>query len=163
MEIAFYIEEYAKFTKAEKRIAMDIFDHEIKVKRGKYTRVRLKRITLAGYAKCSIKTVSRFNKKVRLFLIGVIEKWKANGDQGANEYVMDPGLFKAMRLLYDNKLLYKSKADILQFAAFHGQKQNVSLYPPKCPSSYSSSSDLDAKEYRQVHPYLEKIEGLTHQ
>ena len=163
MEIAFYIEEFAKFTKVEKRLALTIFDHEIKVKRGKYTRVRLKRVTLAGYAKCSIKTVSRFNKKVRLFLIGVIEKWKSNGDQGANEYIMDPGLFKAMKLLYDNKLLYKTKDEILDFAQSHRQKENVSLYPQKCPSSYSPSSDLDAKEYRKVHPYLEKIEGLSHQ
>ena len=163
MEIAFYIEEYAKFSKTEKKLARIIFDHEIKVKKGKYDRVRLKRKTLADYVDCCTKTVTRFNNKVKYFLIGVKEKWKSNGDQGANEYIIDPGLFAAMRLIYDNKLLYKTKAELLKFAQSHREKENVSLYPQKCPSSYSSSSDLNAKEYRRVHPYLEKIEGLTHQ
>lgn len=162
MENAFYFEEFANLTKAEKKLTQILFDHEIRYKKGQYDRVRLKRETLAAYAKCCIKTVSRFNEKVKLYLIGIIKRWKANGNQGANEYAMDVEFFKALKVLYDNNLLYKSKSAILKFSNSHRQNENVSLCPKKCPSSYSPSSFLGIKEYGSVHSYIQKIGGLTH-
>lgn len=161
MEKAFYLDQFAALSNIEKKLVLYIFDLEILVKKGKFTHIRQKRDTIARRIGCCLKTISRFNNKVKYFLIAVIEKWKGNGNQGANEYRMDPEFFAALKLLYDNKLLYKSKSEILEFANSHRQNENVPLAPPKCPSSYVIPSYEREKEYGYVHPHVEKIGGLS--
>lgn len=160
MEIAFYIEQYAGLTKTFKDLVRLLYKLEIAYKKGKIDHVRRKRDTLASKVDCCLKTISRFNNHVKYFLIAVIERFN-KGKQGANEYRIDPEFFKALQLLDLKNLLYKSDKEILEFAKFHRQNENVPRHPPKCPSSLSSSSLSDMSLYGYVHPYLEKIKEIS--
>jgi len=161
MEIAAFIEEYAALSKKEKDLVRILYDAEIKFRKGIYQHVRRKQETLAAYAKCCTKTVSRFNQVVKYLLIGVILR-KSKGKQQATEYRFDPEFFKAMQLLDSKNLLYKDSKKLLEFADFHRGKENVHRLSEKCPSSLSDSSFSDMSLYGFVHPYLEKIQGIAH-
>lgn len=159
MDRSFYIEQYAKLSKIHKDLCRVLYQHEIKRRRGLYKDVRLKKSTISGYSSCSTRTVQRFNKVVKYFLIGVEERKKENGNQAANRYHFDVDFFEAMRFLDINNLLYKSREKILDSVNPHRQIKNVSLTPKICLPSYSSSSYTENMYMNSyVHPSLNKIE-----
>jgi hypothetical protein len=161
MEIAFYIEEYASLTKTQKDLSRGLWKAEIKRRQGDYKEIFFSKKKLAQTAQCCKKTIQRFNKAVKYYLIGVIERRLPNGRKTTNRYEFDPEFFKAMQLMDSKNLLYKDSDSIKKFAESYRQNQNVPYPPEKCPHSYPNSLNPDMSLYGFVHPYLEKIEGMA--
>lgn len=150
------IKAYFDLTEKQREIIRYLYVAEIKRRKKKFFGVFPSVARLAYFANCSIRTVIRFNKRVCPDIIVIQDRKRPNMSTTTNQYHFVKEFFEAMAWLDKRNLLYD---DPKVFESIKRQFENHSVTPPSRGECHPHSLTLSQthKEYRYVHPMIEKI------